>query len=434
MSSITPTLAIAVKDLRLLLRDRMGLFFVVAWPLLCAVLMGYVMGGSGNREVRLKVGVVDEDQTAESQRFAHKLLELDELSGRIMARQQAERLVRQGKLAAFVLLKPGFAQWRKNMFWHWERTGGVLLGVDPSRRAEAAQLQGIIMRELMRQMQSEFRNGEEMSKRISETIERLDQAGDLDAAFRDSLKKFLSSAEEFFRSLPQRESENSGESAAWQPLRIETQEVVRERHGPQNAFEISFPQGMIWGLLACSAMFAVSWVAERRRQTLFRMMAAPVGPAHILAGKVLACWLATLAVCSALTGLGVAAFHLGVDSPALLLITILCISLCFVGIMMGLSVLGRTERSASGLAWMILLLMAMVGGGMMPLFIMPPLLQAIGTISPIKWSILAIEGCIWRGFSARELLVPWLILLGFALAGFAIGLVGFRYRQQAPGA
>jgi ABC-2 type transport system permease protein len=182
-------------------------------------------------------------------------------------------------------------------------------------------------------------------------------------------------------------------------------------------------------VLACAATFAVSIVVERRQQTLLRMHAAPIAATHILAGKSLACMITTLVVTSGLVILGVVAFGVRVSQPLLLAITMLCIAACFVGLMMGLSVLGKTEQSASGLAWMILLLMAMFGGGMIPLFIMPKLLQTLSHLSPIKWAILAIEGCIWRQFSAGELLLPWTVLLAVGAACFLVGLRFFRWQQ-----
>jgi ABC-2 type transport system permease protein len=48
-------------------------------------------------------------------------------------------------------------------------------------------------------------------------------------------------------------------------------------------------------------------------------------------------------------------------------------------------------------------------------------MSAIGTISPVKWGILALEGALWRGFGPREMLLPCLVLLGFGAIGFGLG-------------
>jgi ABC-2 type transport system permease protein len=66
---------------------------------------------------------------------------------------------------------------------------------------------------------------------------------------------------------------------------------------------------------------------------------------------------------------------------------------------------------------------------MVPLFAMPSWMQAAGTVSPVKWSILALEGAIWRGFTPAELAVPCAVLLAVGAAGFLLG--AWRYRAQA---
>ncbi|RME31948.1 MAG: ABC transporter permease, partial [Candidatus Zixiibacteriota bacterium] len=50
-----------------------------------------------------------------------------------------------------------------------------------------------------------------------------------------------------------------------------------------------------------------------------------------------------------------------------------------------------------------MLVMSMTGGGMIPLMFMPRWMSAVGTISPVKWSILAMEGAIWRGFTFSQM-------------------------------
>ncbi len=42
--------ALAFKDLRLMLRNRGGLFFTFAWPIIVTVLFGYAFGGNNDGE------------------------------------------------------------------------------------------------------------------------------------------------------------------------------------------------------------------------------------------------------------------------------------------------------------------------------------------------------------------------------------------------
>ena len=62
-----------------------------------------------------------------------------------------------------------------------------------------------------------------------------------------------------------------GGLGGWRPLEIETAKVTRERKGPTNSYAISFPQGIIWGVIGCAAGFGISLVTERTRGTLVRL-------------------------------------------------------------------------------------------------------------------------------------------------------------------
>ena len=95
-----------------------------------------------------------------------------------------------------------------------------------------------------------------------------------------------------------------------------------------------------------------------------------------------------------------------------------------------ISVLGKTEQSAGGIGWAFLLIMSMTAGGMIPLMVMPPWMQTVSNISPVKWLILGMEGAIWRQFSISEMALPCGILLGVGVLFFALGVKIFDFTYQ----
>ena len=150
---------------------------------------------------------------------------------------------------------------------------------------------------------------------------------------------------------------------------------------------------------------------------------------HILAGKGLACFATCATVIVLLVVLGRLIFHVPLDSPVLFAAATACTCLCFVGLMMLVSTLGKTEQSVGGAGWAILMIMAMFGGAIMPLAFMPSWMRGISHFSPVKWGILAMEGGIWRHFSLTEMLLPCGILIGLALAFFVLGVLMLRRAQ-----
>jgi ABC-2 type transport system permease protein len=95
--------------------------------------------------------------------------------------------------------------------------------------------------------------------------------------------------------------------------------------------------------------------------------------------------------------------------------------------MMLLAVLAPTERAAGGMGWVVMMVMAMFGGGMVPLFALPQWMGSASHFSPVKWAILAFEGALWRGFTAAEIALPCAVLLAVGLVGMTAGILAFRF-------
>jgi len=104
--------------------------------------------------------------------------------------------------------------------------------------------------------------------------------------------------------------------------------------------------------------------------------------------------------------------------------------LCFVGIMMFICTLGRTEQSVGAAGWAILMIMGMLGGAMMPLAFMPSWLRRFSHISPVKWGIFTLEGAVWRNFSLTEMIGPCLVLLAIGFTSFLLGVVMLRRQEN----
>ena len=414
---------LAGKDLALLRRDRAGFFFTFFWPVIMAMFFGSIFGGGGSAR-DIDVLVVDLDRSEWSQRLVEALQETEGLAIVEAPGEVAREAVRLGQVAAAVEIPEGFGAANRNRF-----LGGapqVVLLADPSRQAERGLLEGRLLQAGAVLLQASLTDRDVVDQMVDDNLSAMEQGPDFDG--RVELEGLLGS----LRALVDATSaEAAGEDAssglalgggsALQPLEVTSEAIEVRRRGPSNPFAISFAQAMLWAVLGCSASFGVSLAIERSLGTLVRLRCAPLRVLDILAGKALACFVTALAMCAFLITLGRVVFDVEPLSWPLLGLAVVCTALCFVGIMMLLSVLGKTERAAAGIGWGILLLLAMFGGGMVPLFIMPSWMVALSHLSPVKWGILAIEGAVWRGFTLAEMAQPCLILLTVGLVTFAIG-------------
>ena len=423
-------LTLAIKDIRQLLRDRMGTFWIFVFPVIMALFFGAIFSGGdrGGGAGRLSILVVDEDGSDRSRAFAWRLSRMEALSVEPADRVGAAQSVRLGKKAAFVVIPRGFGE--AVPLFGAGKPAKVQVGIDPSRKAEAGYLQGLLIQASFEGMQDLLAHPEQVRPYLSESLGAIEsgKAG-LPPEQRDNLSAFLRSLDGFLGRVDTKAYAEKG--PRFEPLQIESLPVTTQRAGPRSPYEISFPQGILWALIACSTSFALALVRERMLGTFLRLRAAPMSQAQILAGKGLACFLAAMAVVSMLLLLGRLACGVRLEHPALLALAIPCSAACFVGIMVFVSVLGKTDRAVSGGGWGLLMIFSMLGGGTVPLFIMPEWMKTMGSVSPAKWAILALEGAIWRDFTLSEMMFPCALLLAFGALFAVLGLVRFARMERA---
>ncbi|MGC4000819.1 MAG: ABC transporter permease [Anaeromyxobacter sp.] len=406
--------ALARKDLRLLSRNRGALFFALGWPVLVALFFGMLFGGPGEKG-HIPVVVVDEDGSPGAARLVERLRASADLELSAAPRAEAEALVRAGKRTAAVIIPAGYGAADARLFYGAPRQ--LELAVDPSRTAEAAMLEGILTGAAMQGMQDALGDRDQSRKLVDQALSDLDQAPPGEE--RDANRAFLEDVKTY---LERPSAKPQGKGGGWKPVSITRRAVQAQGEAPRSAFDLTFPQGVIWGVIGSALTFALSLVTERTRGTLLRLQTAPIGRVHVLLGKALACFLTIAGVEALLFAVGRLFFGVVPSSWTLLALSALCLAACFVGIMILVATLGRTEQSAGGLGWAVMLPLSMIGGGMMPLFAMPAWMQTVAVVSPVRWGILALEGALWRGFTPAQLLAPCAVLLAVGAAGFAAGV------------
>lgn len=424
----------AFKDLRLLFRDKLGAFFIIGFPILMGLFFGMVMGGpsSAGSQGKIKIAMVDLDQSEVSGEFVRFMAKHESIALSQSNYDAARESVRKGQRVAMVVLEKGFGE-TAGVFWNQPPT--IQVGVDPSRAAEAAMLQGMVMEGIGQLAGQRMTDMSSMGDTLASARDDLAADETISPGNRLLFNTFLGSLENMQKSIDALQTDSTVSSAGpvnaggFEFAKIESIDVSRKIDPKSQAgqmrqlkskWDISFPQAMMWGVLACVAGFAISIARERTQGTMMRLQIAPITRSQILMGKALACFLSVILVVAFMIGLGI---FLGMRPGNYLMLAIaaLCVATCFTGIMMIMSNLGKTEQSVNGAGWAISMVMAMIGGAMIPVMFMPQFMQKLSYLSPIKWAILAVEGAVWREFSVTEMMLPCGILLVTGVVGMAVG-------------
>lgn len=434
-------LALAKKDLTLLLRDKAGFFFVFFFPLIYAVFFGTIFSGEGGGMSALSVALVDEDGTDASRAFTEKLQAAPELKVDIASHEDAVSMVRKGQRAAYILLPAGFETARGRIMRG--ESLRIEVGLDPGRKAESGLLQGVVTQYAFQILQDLFQDREALKTQVRGAMDEFAADDELNPLTKLVLNRFFESMVTFFDELPANtdtadasgvagvEDEDEGLLSGWQPVRVDFESVVRKKEGlPKSSYDITMPQAFVWVFLGCAAAFGVSLVTERTRGTMLRLRSAPITLGQILAGKALACFTMSMAALIVLFAFFYFVFSVRPNSYPMLIFAFVSSALAFVGVMMLIAVLGKTEAAAGGIGWALLLIMAMIGGGMIPLVMLPSWMGTVSHVSFVKWTVLAMEGAVWRGFSFAEMMLPCGILIAIGAVCFIVGVKLFKLTAE----
>jgi ABC-2 type transport system permease protein len=385
------TLALIRKELLLLLRDWHALLLLFVMPAGFILVMSLALQGrfAADQGVSLSYYLVDQDQSAASQGLVHQLADTQELK-----RQEKDALVdilryevNADKVQFLVVIPKGF---------------GVALdgtaplpvqlqsgpGVEPAvSELFTARLQGLLA-ELY------------LSKRL----------GALGASMPDPAgAKSLLHAESLYTS------------------------GARPSSVQQNV-----PAWLLFAMFFIAIPLSTTWVQERSQGTYARLRTMGVFPAQLLAGKLLPYLSITLVQAVLMLAVGVwivpllggGQLTLGHAPIALLLITF---ASGFAAVSYALLVanLVSTAEQATIFTGVANLLMAAIGGVMVPRFVMPAAMQSISLHSPMAWGLEGYLDVFLRGADVGTV-AGWalhLLIFGFAclvLAGLSIRL---RHRR-----
>jgi ABC-2 type transport system permease protein len=415
--------AIATKDLRLLARDRTGAFFVMLFPLLIMVFFGSVFGGSGPGQGAIAVTVTDLAGTPLARAFAGDLKAQPSLQATLIGdRLEAEAMVRTGKAVAAIVIPADFDRKATSLL-----QGGrveVELLSDPARGPEAALLQGMLTQMGFRTMGRILESPSMGRDMIAQARIMIAAAPSMQHDERERLRTLLDAAEDTV--VHRRPADEGGLGTAPSLVQVRLSELSREANVPRNAYEITFPQGVAWGLMGCVVAFGASLAEERRRGTLLRLVTAPLIRMQIPLGKFVGCFLASMCVIAVLCTFAMTVLGVRVCNLPMLMAASIASAYAFSGLAVGMAGFFRTEGGARSAGNAVVLILAMVGGGTVPLAFMPPFLRSASAVSPFSWSIFAIEGAVWRALGWMEMAPSLLVLWGLGTVGLLLATASIR--------
>jgi ABC-2 type transport system permease protein len=206
-------------------------------------------------------------------------------------------------------------------------------------------------------------------------------------------------------------------------------------HGPRpSAVQQNVPAWLVFGMFFVIASLSSLVVQERSSGTLARLQSLGVPRSMQLASKALPYLGVNAAQAALMLAVGVWLMPLlGGDALSLagvhwgaLLTALLAISLAAIGMALALACAVRTHAQAAAIGPIANVLMAAIGGIMVPKFLMPAAMQRLAELSPMNWGLEVLLNVLLRGGDLASTLPHALRLGGFAALMFGVALLLFQ--------
>lgn len=202
-------------------------------------------------------------------------------------------------------------------------------------------------------------------------------------------------------------------------------EIPISRNGSRNipnATQHNIPAWTIFAMFFIVISLGSSVVREKLNGSFIRLKTLPTSYLVALLSKQITYVAVTLVQTAAIFSIGVwlfpllglPALNIPADTLGLLIVTVIC-GWCAVSYAICIGVFAQTQEQANGFGAVSIVLLAAIGGILVPSFAMPASFQGIMKASPLHWCLEAFYGLFLEGGKLKDVLLNILPLLGITL-------------------
>jgi ABC-2 type transport system permease protein len=390
---------IAVKDLKIIVRDLKALAIIIAMPLILIVILGAALGGMFSQSEtisRFQVAVVDLDGGPAAAAFKDLLVspEISRLMTTVSAvdREEALQLIDAGEVSAAVIIPAGVSDFTSAS----TKTFEVLS--DPGYPLRGQVTKGIV--ESYAQQYSALSAG---------------TSGALSALMEASGGAFpVPRVAQVVRAIQER------------LLSVTRRSAGLFSSSKQESTWISASQYYTAGMTVMFVMYgamlgAKSIFEEKSQKTMARLFSTTVTRGDIVVGKTLATFLISLLQILALIAFTALVLRVKWGDVTGVFSVTASMALAATGFSMFVSAIAKTEKMADALENAGVQVMAFLGGCQFPMYLFPPVLQAMSRVTFTRWGL---EGylTLMQGQPLSAVAHHVVIIAGAGLAFLAAGI------------
>jgi ABC-2 type transport system permease protein len=227
------------------------------------------------------------------------------------------------------------------------------------------------------------------------------------------------------------------EAAQTQPLVEVVQKVPgqdEEKEDPLSVADIAVPGATVLFVFMTASTVARSIYDEKKVGSFRRLLAAPMPRPALILGKMLPNFITGLiqSVVIFLFGIfglelmGLTPVTLG-NEPLATVLVVIVLALCSSAFGILIAAFARTEGQIGGLSNLLLWILGILGGSIVPIFLLEQFLGPVPFVVPHYWANRALLDLMVRGRGLADVILEIAVLLGFTALFFVVGTWRFEF-------
>jgi ABC-2 type transport system permease protein len=370
------------KEFQQLRRDRRLLPMILLSPILQIALLGY----AANMDVKdIPMAVCDQDHTVQSRQLVDGFLESGSYvaGARVTDAAAAERTIEEGKASLALVIPPGFGASLSG-----SRTAPLQLLADGTETQSAA-----------------------IGLTYATLIVSRAQAARAQARLKGLDLRVLR-----------------------QITSVQVDPVVRILYNPTLAsrnFMVPGVLGMIL-MIITTILTSLAIVKEKELGTLEQLIVTPITPRQLIIGKLAPFVIISLVIITVVLVASLVLFGLAVRGSLFVLYALsLLFMLSSLGIGLFVSTIARSQQQAMMISMFFFMMpMVILSGFVFPIESMPPVIQAVTYLFPLRYYFVIIRGLFLKGVGFAELWRETAALAGIGIVVIAASVLRFRKRLE----
>lgn len=410
------SLSIALKDLQIMLKERGELLQLFLLPLIFIIVFSGALGALGGSEEtqRLALPVVDLDGGEAAQVLLDGLDAAGGLQTQLYDQVDAQNQLENNDINRMLVIPADFTAATSQ-----GEAAELTLISHPNADLQETEAVRLVIVGVASEMSLE-----------SQILASLRQMGDMQANAPEEYQVFTTD-----RVISQARSQF--ETAQTRPL-IEVIETLPTLEGERPLVEsiglVAVSGIAVLFVFGTAQITARSIYDEKKIGSFRRLLAAPMSKSALLSGKMLPNIIVGMIQFTVIFAFGVFGLELiGLNAPTLgnepLSVVLVCFVICLCSTAFGILIaaIARTENQIGGITSLLVWGLGIVGGAFIPIAFLDQFLGPVVKVIPQYWANRALSSLMLRDLGLADVTTEILVLLGFTLLFFAIGLWRFDF-------